>query len=210
VALLQRRQASPETSAHLHACPPCRDELAQLAVLPGLLQTAHETLRRDPPARPGPQLLDRLLVEVDRRRRRRRWSVGLLAVAAAAAVVVAVVLGTRSGPLGTSPSGSGRAVVAAGSASDPATGAHAVITLRAEGTGSEVSVAVSRWPGGPLCRLVVHEKGGAAHEVGTWSAEGDGTTYVEDVDLPPATITRIELVDDRTGRAMLDVKIKRV
>jgi hypothetical protein len=39
---------------------------------------------------------------------------------------------------------------------------------------------------------------------------GDRSTYVEDVDLPPARIERIELVDDRTGRAMIDVRVRSI
>jgi hypothetical protein len=53
------------------------------------------------------------------------------------------------------------------------------------------------------------ERVGRTREVGIWTVDArDRSTYVEAVDLPPATIDRIELVDDRTGRPVIDVRMR--
>jgi hypothetical protein len=102
-------------------------------------------------------------------------------------------------------------VVASGIAVDPASGADARVAVRADGVGSAVSVSVRGWPSAGPCRMVVHDTSGGAQEVGIFPvAPQDESTYVEDVDLPPARIERIELVDDRTGRAMIDVQVRSV
>ena len=84
-ALDPRERADVE--AHLADCPACRDELAGLAALPGLMSrlTTEEVLAGPPPV--DDALLERLLVAAARDRRvarQRRW------LSAAAAVVVLV------------------------------------------------------------------------------------------------------------------------
>jgi predicted lipoprotein with Yx(FWY)xxD motif len=74
---------------HLAACPGCRDELAGLAALPGLLLRPSAVLVAfgfDDPG-PGPEkaLLDRTLGVVSQQRRRRRRLAALAATALAAA-----------------------------------------------------------------------------------------------------------------------------
>ena len=83
----------PDVEAHLAHCPMCRDELAELAPLPGLMSrlTLDEAVSGPPPV--DDAMLERLLVAVSRDRRvasHRRW----LAVAAAAAVIAG---GTTAG-----------------------------------------------------------------------------------------------------------------
>lgn len=81
-------------TAHLPSCPRCRDEVAGLAALPGLLRklpaAAVAQLIRDssPPADPWSvnALPDELISRLARRRRRYRWlTAGCLAMLAAAA-----------------------------------------------------------------------------------------------------------------------------
>lgn len=90
-ALDPRERADVE--AHLGQCPMCRDELAQLAPLPGLLSrlTVEEAVSGPPPV--DDAMLERLLTAAARDRRaatHRRW----LAVAAAAVVIAG---GTTAG-----------------------------------------------------------------------------------------------------------------
>jgi anti-sigma factor RsiW len=88
---------------HMSTCPSCRDAVADLAVLPGLLarldSTAAERIARDADAAEASRL-PRLLSAAERRaaelrqkhRRRRRWQTGG-SVAVAACLVAATALG---------------------------------------------------------------------------------------------------------------------
>jgi hypothetical protein len=91
---------------HMATCPSCREAVAELAVLPGLLgrldQAAAERIARDADAAEASRL-PQLLSAAERRgselrekhRRRRRWQVGG-GVAAAASLVAATALGVSS------------------------------------------------------------------------------------------------------------------
>jgi predicted anti-sigma-YlaC factor YlaD len=89
VGALDRAERA-EVEAHLAICPACRDELAVLAPLPGLMSrlSVAEVEAGPPPV--DDAMLDRVLGAVDRERRtenRRRWL-------AAAAVVALLAVGT--------------------------------------------------------------------------------------------------------------------
>jgi predicted anti-sigma-YlaC factor YlaD len=89
VGALDRAERA-EVEAHLAICPACRDELAALAPLPGLMSrlSVAEVEAGPPPV--DDAMLDRVLGAVDRERRtenRRRWL-------AAAAVVALLAVGT--------------------------------------------------------------------------------------------------------------------
>lgn len=80
---------------HLATCQLCRDELAELAPLPGLLARLDADEARHQVLTPGPDLLPRTLDAVraeqaGNRRRLGRWRTGALAAAAAAVIAVAV------------------------------------------------------------------------------------------------------------------------
>ncbi|GAA1832371.1 zf-HC2 domain-containing protein [Luedemannella flava] len=92
--------------AHLPACPPCREAVASLAVLPGLLGRLAPTaaVELDTSVRAGtdaaegipPTILPRVLATATARRRRsvRRWA--LVAAACAAALATVVGLGVHA------------------------------------------------------------------------------------------------------------------
>jgi len=214
VSLLSRRPPAHDVRSHLERCPPCHDEYLALAALTPLLETARP-LRPGPDADPGrraqapaeaegsPLLLERLMAHVRRRRRRRRTALALVAVGvAAAAVPVARLVVTDEPALGPS----NARVVAVGEAT--AGGARAQVWVRAWGDGSAVTVAVTGGPDGHHCRIVVHDKRGAATEAGVWTMHAPRSGYTEEVEAVPGDIRRVELVDAGTGRAIVDVPVR--
>ena len=203
--------------SHLARCPACRQEVAQLAVLPGLmarldaptaeaiaregnanaLPTAPETLL--------PQVLDAARIRDARRRRRRAW-VGVAAGLAAACLAVAVGFGARtiSRPpkVQAQPSESAQAVVY--TAMKPAVAGEVPITaelaiVRYSG-GTEVMMHCvyrsamhdpERW----TLRLVVYPRwGGDAEEIASWTAgDGDDLRLTGYTRLSPSEIRRVEV-----------------
>lgn len=164
---------------HLAGCEECGRQLDELS---GLLPVLEE-VRQDgvafvePPS--GDAMLDRLLAAVaaERRGRKRRR----FAAAAAAAVLVAggpavAVLATEAG------SGSPAAVPSFAqhqvSASNPATGASAVVGVADHAWGSAVDLRLTGVRGPLTCSLVAVAKDGHRQTVATWSvpAAGYGTT----------------------------------
>ncbi|HET8680518.1 MAG TPA: zf-HC2 domain-containing protein [Micromonosporaceae bacterium] len=84
---------------HLAGCPSCREGVADLAVLPGLLgrldpATAEQVTQASAPAEPDrlPRLL--AIARADRARQRRRWRAGVAALAACLVAAVAIGVGT--------------------------------------------------------------------------------------------------------------------
>lgn len=174
--------------AHLVECELCGRELDELSgVVPVL-----EELRSDglgvagPPG--GDAMLDRLLAQVagERRARRRRR---LVSVAAAAVLVVGgpavAVLATRDDG-----GGSPAAVQSFGSdqhtASDPATGASAVVALTDKGWGSAVDLRLSGVRGPLTCSLIAYGADGSRQTVATWSVPSAG--YGTDTQPAPLTV----------------------
>jgi anti-sigma factor RsiW len=168
-ALDPRERADVE--AHLGICPGCRDELAGLAALPGLMSrlTADEVLAGPPPV--DDALLERLLVAAGRERqvaRHRRW------LAAAAAVVVLV--------------GGGVGGVAAYRA---ATATHWHTVAAAQGAvrmkvdmapvsaGTSLRLWLSGVPAEEHCRLVAVSDTGAREVAGSWEATYAGTAQIK-------------------------------
>src|SRR5450432_768584 len=92
--------------AHLATCVECRDELALLAGLPGLLGRVSRADIEAEPADPGQQLLERLLdaAAAERRRdRSRRWLTSAAAVIVAVAAVSVAVGVAHTGRHTTTP-----------------------------------------------------------------------------------------------------------
>ncbi|HEX2804953.1 MAG TPA: hypothetical protein VHN80_02115 [Kineosporiaceae bacterium] len=118
---------------------------------------------------------------------------------------------TSSGSSSSSSSG-GAARSFAGSGIDPASGARADVTIAPVGEASAVTVSVRGIPVGGRCRIVVHDDIGRSLEAGTWVVDSryDDEPYVERVEVAPAAIERVELLDDVTGRRIVDVPIHEV
>lgn len=98
---------------HLASCERCRDELAGLAALPGLLRRLPAPAAAQPPgggaAAPGPEagepLLGRVLSRIAARRRRRRWALTAAAIVLAATAAAGWMLRPGSPPPGPATAG---------------------------------------------------------------------------------------------------------
>jgi hypothetical protein len=209
---------------HLAGCPECRHEVAQLAVLPGLLArlepTVAEAIARDGraaevlPKAPEtllPQTLLALKARRNAQRRRRRWQafsgvVVASCLAVAAGVVVEQVHDTSNRP---SPQASGSVQP------DPS-----MVAMRAllPGVPVDATVAISPLHGGTqvhmhcwyhaakpttekwtLRLVVVSEQGGVEEEVTRWTAsDGDDVVMKEFARMPPSDIGKVEVRFDTT------------
>jgi hypothetical protein len=184
----------PALETHLSGCSSCSAELAQLAVLPGLLQ------RLDPDPRAvgeAPGFGARLrsagsdLAAQRRRRARRRGVVTVAGFAAASAAVVVLVVG-RS-PQVSAPDGSAKTVVATSSRPGNPVAARFVLRPRPDGT----LVSVSLHGVGPRqrCSLVAVSLSGRREVAARWVASYTGTATVEGTtSLSIADIARLQVV----------------
>lgn len=157
---------------HLGSCPACREELASLAGLPGLMSRVSPDEVVSDSLLPSPALLPRLLdsVEMERRADRgrlRRWRLAAATLAVTAASAVAV---------GQTPA---------------ATDAPAVALSTATGSLAEGTVSFEPRPWGTAVALSLHDlppaasyiawavdRGGQRTAVATWGATSDGTVSV--------------------------------
>ena len=167
-ALDPRERADVE--AHLSHCPACRDELATLAPLPGLMSrlTVEEALSGPPPV--DDAMLERLLTAASRDRRvaaHRRW----LAVAAAAAVIAG---GTTAGiAIHRSMSATHWQQVSAS-----ANGVHMRVDLQPASTGTSMQLWLRGVESGERCRLVAVSDDGSQDVAGSWEATYSGTATI--------------------------------
>ncbi len=98
---------------HLASCRRCREELADLAALPGLLHRTPAWAAAQPPGESagaherdaGEALLGRALSRMARRRRRRRWALAAAAIVLAAAAAAGWALRPGSPPPGPAAAG---------------------------------------------------------------------------------------------------------
>ena len=178
--------------AHLDTCPACRDELAQLAGLPGLLAhlTAEEVLAGPP--EPSAGLLDRMLGELAERRAREGRRRRVLAVAAAVAVLAG---GTAAGLSLTGGDHAPASTVAALRAEDPRTHVAVTAWLKPTAWGTQVRVQLSGVPADAHCRLVAVADDGHREQAGSWEATYEGTAEVTGaVSVGPADLSRLDVV----------------
>ncbi|MFF2043064.1 anti-sigma factor family protein [Kitasatospora sp. NPDC058170] len=167
--------------AHLEGCPQCAGQVAELGFVEPLLAEYSASAEAagldpaDPPPRPSPLLLDRLVGEVAAGRRRGRVR-RLVLVAAAAVLVVAGPAVTAA--VVTADSGPAAVAVAQFSATDPTTGASAVIGVDGKAWGSQISLELSHVQGPLTCDLVAVSRAGERQTVTTWAvpAAGYGTS----------------------------------
>jgi len=185
-----------EFERHLAGCPPCRDSMAQLAVLPGLLGRLDPAAAR-PSATAPPSLLPRVLAAVRAKRaaRRRRRLFALIAgVVLALAGVTAVAIGSQLG---------GSARIATEIAYLPMTvdggtsRVDAEVGIQEQQTGTLVAVRCLYY--GAADRtwhvwLVVFTGDDEAEPIGSWVATGGTPVEVTAVThFAPDEIVRIEL-----------------
>jgi Putative zinc-finger len=161
--------------AHLAGCPACRDELAGLAAMPGLLSRVRVEDVLEPAPSPTPAAADRLIGRLRAARRARRRRLGAAAGAVAlAAIAGAIVIGTYN----TGGSGASKDVASI-SASDARTGVTASFGVRPAPWGTAVRVRLRGVPPNTRCKLIAYSRGGGREVAGTWRATYDGTADVQ-------------------------------
>lgn len=179
---------------HLPTCPACRDELATLAALPGLL-------RRRPPNEPDlpapPALLPALLAEVDAQRRRARRRGGLRLAAAAVTVAALTAGGSALLTRDTVTQGpQARFIAAAGTA----TGGN--VQLVAKPWGTALTVTLSGLPRSGRFVLQATGRDGAREQAAAWGATTNGVAKVVGAtSLTPGDVTSVSVVG-ADGRAV--------
>lgn len=154
-----------EVEAHLRTCAACREHLADLAVLPGLLAKLDPAEVADDVAPPR-DVLSALLrqaerVEERRRLELRRWRAAAIAVAGAALAAGAAVVV----PLLASPAGGPTYRLDPVVASSPAAGE---VTLMPKQWGTELSFSLTGLPARSGCVAVVTGTGGRTEVAGHW------------------------------------------
>ncbi|MEO7744639.1 MAG: zf-HC2 domain-containing protein [Actinomycetota bacterium] len=187
--------------SHLPTCALCRDELAQLAVLPGLLR--RRPAPTDLPAaapKPPAELLPALLHELDagRRRDRRRWLVRSAVAAVTVATLTAgagAVLAREDVPVagapvaGTPVAGTPVALVAA----TGVTSGHA--RLLAKPWGTSITVELRGLPRDGRFVLQTTGRDGTREQAAAWGATSSGAvTVVGATSLDPTDLTRVAVL----------------
>jgi hypothetical protein len=182
-----------DVEAHLAHCPMCRDELASLAPLPGLMSrlTVDEAVSGPPPV--DDAMLERLLVASSRERRvaaHRRW----LAVAAAAAVIAG---GTTAGvAIHHSMNATHWQQVSA--LQGPV---HMTVDIEPGATGTALQLWLRGVPSGERCRLVAVADDGSRDFAGSWEATYSGTAKIRgitSIDRDHLSRLTIETYDGKT------------
>jgi len=160
---------------HLSECAACRDELAGLASMPGLLSrvSLEDVLEPDPS--PSPGAADRLIARfrAARRTRRRRLGAAAGAVAVAAVAAGAIVLGTQGSTV--TPPGESAPI----SATSARTGVSASFRARPAAWGTAVRVHLRGVRPHTRCRLIVYSRDGRREVAGTWRASYEGIADVQ-------------------------------
>jgi Putative zinc-finger len=176
---------------HLADCPWCREELAALAGLPGLLRRVPSDLAlrilTDAASDAPPGLdVDRLISRVSAIRLRRR----LTAAAAALLIGVAAAVGLhllQGGPASTTAAAAPRWT---DTDTGAATGAHATVRYAAERWGTELEARVTGVPAGTRCDLRVIGAQGQGVAAGGWvvTAGSQSTWYPASVPLQTSSL----------------------
>ncbi|GAA2220048.1 anti-sigma factor family protein [Micromonospora olivasterospora] len=192
---------------HLSGCASCRESVAEIAVLPGLLG------RRDPAGLeqflPSPQEESRvpaLLAAAGDRRRRERWATRrrhALTVLVAAAVALFAGFGA-AGTVRPAPEATGTpAPQVPMAAMRPVAGTvpvHAEVGLTGTAWGTEVTMRCGYdWRPGHreayTFRLVAHGPDGATEQIGSWlAAPGDDVRLTGATRFTGSQLVRLELL----------------
>jgi hypothetical protein len=188
-----------DVEAHLGRCPACRDELASLAPLPGLMsRLSLDDVLADPPPTDD-AMLERLLRAAARERevaRRRRW------LTAAAAVVV--IGGAAGGAVASYDAVSRPAVHAVSAASGPV---HMRVQLASAPGGTQLTLWLSGVPHEQRCRLVAVSDSGAREVAGSWEATYSGAATITGVtSIPYAHLSQL-VVETLDGRQLVTAPV---
>ncbi|MDH6465295.1 putative anti-sigma-YlaC factor YlaD [Micromonospora sp. A200] len=204
---------------HLADCAACREAVAEIAVLPGLLG------RLDPAALdeflPPPQEPNRvpalLAAARDRRRRERSGARRRYALTALAAAALALVVGVGGAAVLRPPTPPGPTVQAVRMVAMQPVAAkapvHAEIGLTGTDWGTEVTMrcgydATAGYGKAYTFRLVAHGPDGATEQIGSWlAAPGDEVRLSGATRFTDAELVRLELVR-ADGTAVLGYDVR--
>jgi hypothetical protein len=196
--------ARSELEEHLDGCIACREELAELAVLPGFLARLTPGELESGAVSVPEGLLPGLLaqareISTSSRLRLRRWRMlaGTLGVAAAAALAAAVVV-VPSTPSG--PAYHFRSALA----SAPLAG-RVILTSRPWGT--ELTLSLKGLPPGTGCLAVVSGLDGSTQVVGNWGPTPAHSVQVEVATAMPSDELAAITVETVAGKPLLTVRL---
>lgn len=160
-----------EVEAHLAGCPMCRDELAELAPLPGLLGrlSLEEAVAGPPPV--DDAMLDRLLAAAARDRRTSNHR----RILAAAAAVVVLAGGTAAGVAGWRSSHATHWQQVSATAG----GVHMSVDLEPAATGTTLQLWLRGVERGERCRLVAVSDTGERDIAGSWEVSYSGSATIK-------------------------------
>jgi predicted anti-sigma-YlaC factor YlaD len=187
-----------DLEAHLASCPDCREELAALAGLPGLLSRLTLAEAERGAQTPSPRVLEGLLAAAAHRHRQRR----LALVAAAAVLVVAAGSGglVASHALDHAPPRGQVLSAASGPVSAQA-------TLVGSSSGTQISLKLGGVPAGQRCQLLVVTRTGRNLTTGSWWASGGGYAQVtETAAVAPAELSALR-VETLSGRLLVSLRV---
>jgi hypothetical protein len=193
---------------HLAICATCREEVAQLAGLPGLLG------RLDPdtalavgrPVAAPPELLDKVLANARGERmrslRQRKWQAAIVTAAAACLALLAGI-GVYAVDQNRAETPS---VIAAMTPNEPDIPVSAVIGLSPSKGGTDLTMMCfyapsSVYHGQWTVNLVLYARDGSTEKVPDWTVNQDASATVnQHMEMPLSKIARIEL---RKGTTVL-------
>ncbi len=184
----------PAVEAHLTGCERCAAELAELAVLPGLLHRVDPADAAAGLPSPPPRFSERVVAAARARSRARRLRLAAVGAAAAAVVVAALLLPGLLNDAGPgSPPVAGRPIVVDGT--DPQTSVSARVTLARAASGTQLTLVLGGVGPGERCRLVARDDAGKHEVAATWVATYQGQASVTGTtSFPLRSITSLQVV----------------
>jgi predicted anti-sigma-YlaC factor YlaD len=150
---------------HLAHCAVCRDELAEFAPLPAMLDRVRPDDLQPVAVTPSPELYDRVSAAARREQRRPHRTRRSLLVAAALVAVLAVGTGVA---VWVTESGGGDTVTASDGP------VRATVAARPQNDGSVLDVSVAGLRPGETCRMVAVDDDGGHHPAGEWPVSSAG------------------------------------
>ncbi|GGM21483.1 MULTISPECIES: anti-sigma factor family protein [Micromonospora] len=187
---------------HLSTCPACRESVAEIAVLPGLLSRLDPNALDQflpPPTEPSrvPSLLDTASRRRRGERRRNRWRYAGVGLAAAA---LALVVGVGAANVLSEPAGPPEVRMVAMQPVAGTVPVSAEVGLTAKGWGTEVAMRCGYDQNAGhgkafTFRLVAYGPDGAKEQIGSWlAAPGDDLRLTGATRFTGAELVRLELL----------------
>lgn len=193
---------------HLSGCDECRQRVAELSDLPGLLAGVDLADVEEDIAGPLPDtLLPRLVREVRRSRRRRTLVAigGAVAAACAAALIAVTATGSDSGGPAWNPPAAAQVMRPVGPSP-----VRAAVALAAQPQGTRITVFCHYPSGGGSevdYALTATDRNGGTHRLGSWwIAPGQNLIYVAPTSLHRGQIRQLA-VTDAAGTPVLRVNV---